>query len=72
MIATNETISSTSSVRNLGVVHVPSDQGSAGTLKATENAMQTTQLWIEKHPTAAVVASVAVGLLVGYLVKRRS
>jgi len=59
-------------IRNLGVVDVASDQGVSEESNAAEKALETTKQWVARNPTTAVVASVVLGLLVGYVVKRRN
>lgn len=71
MIASNQTMSQTTRVRNLGVVHVASDQQAEPPANVAEKVLRTTKLWVDRYPTTAVVASVALGLLVGYVIKRR-
>jgi ElaB/YqjD/DUF883 family membrane-anchored ribosome-binding protein len=39
---------------------------------AAEKAIAATKQWVSRHSTTAVVASVVLGLLVGYVVKRRN
>jgi ElaB/YqjD/DUF883 family membrane-anchored ribosome-binding protein len=71
MIASTDSTSKAASVRNSGFVNVPTeDDGSEGRSIA-ETALQTAKQWVQQHPTAAVTASVMLGLLVGWVVKRR-
>ena len=59
-------------VRNLGVVSVGPDPFATEQASAGERAMEVTKQWVSRHPTTAVVASIVLGLLAGYVVKRHN
>ena len=59
-------------VRNLGVVSVGPDSDPSSERNAVDTSLQVTRRWVNQHPTAALVTSVALGLLLGYVFKRRN
>jgi ElaB/YqjD/DUF883 family membrane-anchored ribosome-binding protein len=71
MIASTETMSESSRVRNVAVVNVPNGVDDDKVRSVAESALRTTKQWVQQHPTKAVAASVMLGLIVGYVVKRR-
>ncbi len=58
--------------RNTVPVNVAPSQMFSNELSTAEKALETTKQWIAQNPTSAVVASAVLGLLVGYVVKRRN
>ena len=71
MIAPIESTSKTLRSRNFDVVHGASVDVGFNERNVGDKALQATKRWIAQHPTAAVVSSVVLGLLVGYVVKRQ-
>ena len=71
MIAPIESISKAARNRNLNVVNDASVEVGFNEPKVSGKALKATKQWVAQHPTAAVVTSIVLGLLVGYVVKRR-
>ncbi len=63
-------VDSTPRVRNVAVVHSVVEDG-ATAANVAEKALSTVKSWIVENPTAAVATCAGLGLLIGYLVKRR-
>ncbi len=70
MIAPIESISKTTRRRSAAVVNVASVEAGFNEPNARDKALQATKQWIAQHPTSAIVTSIVLGLVVGYVVKR--
>lgn len=71
MIAPIESHDHAPRIRNLGVIEVMPDELGVVEACAGKRTLNATNRWVARHPTTAIVTSVAVGLLLGYFVKRR-
>ncbi len=71
MIAPIESLSKKNRPRNFDVSRDDSNDGESATASSPEKIVQTAKDWVGEHPAAAIVCSAALGLLVGWLVKRR-
>ena len=71
MIASIESISKTTRRRNTDGVNAASVEAGFNEPNARDKALQSTKQWIAQHPTTAVVTSIVLGLVVGYVVKRQ-
>lgn len=71
MIAPIESISKITRRRNTDVENVASVEADFNEPNARDKALQVTKQWIAQHTTTAVVTSIVLGLLVGYVVKRQ-
>ncbi len=70
MIAPIESISKSTRRRNFDVVNDTSVKIGFNEPNARDKVVQGTKQWVAQHPTAAIVTSIVLGLLVGYVVKR--
>lgn len=71
MIAPIETQSTAAPVHRQDTATLPLEENNYAETNPVERVLASAKSWVGNHPTAAVVTSVTLGLLLGYIVKRR-
>lgn len=71
MIAPIKTPPDRSRVRNPAMAQPSVNENEAAPANSGTKILQTAKQWVAANPTAAVAAAAAVGLLLGWVVKRR-